>query len=203
MSELGGGGARPAGRALSASDEGEVRDVHLPLDDAGWRGLRAGEHVRLSGEVVAARDAAHRRMWEALDRGEPLPFDIRGATIYYVGPTPGGPDRPVGSAGPTTSGRMDVYTPRLLALGLRGMIGKGERSAPVIEAMRRYGAVYFLAVGGAGALLGRCVIGAETVAYDDLGPEAVRRLVLVEFPVIVAIDAQGRSVWDHGESRVG
>ncbi len=173
------------------------REVHVPMDDAGWRGLCAGEHVRLYGEVFAARDAAHRRMCEALDRGEPLPFDIRGATIYYVGPTPGGPDRPVGSAGPTTSGRMDVYTPRLIGLGLRGMIGKGERSAPVLEAMRRHGAVYFLAVGGAGALLGRCVLRAETVAYNDLGPEAVRRLTLADFPVIVAIDAQGRTVWDR------
>jgi len=173
-----------------------VRDVRLPMNDAGWRELRAGELVRLHGDVIAARDAAHRRMWEALDRGEPLPFEIRGATIYYVGPTPGDAERPVGSAGPTTSGRMDVYTPRLIALGLRGMIGKGGRSAEVVEAMRRHGAVYFLAVGGAGALLGRCVVRAETVAYADLGPEAVRRLTLAGFPAIVAIDTQGRSVWE-------
>ncbi|MCX7819389.1 MAG: FumA C-terminus/TtdB family hydratase beta subunit [Kiritimatiellae bacterium] len=173
------------------------RDVRLPPDDRVWRTLRAGEWVRLYGEVVAARDAAHRRMWEALNRGEPLPFDLRGATIYYVGPTPGGPDRPVGSAGPTTSSRMDVYTPRLIQLGLRGMIGKGQRSAAVIEAIRQHGAVYFLAVGGAGALLGRCVQRAETIAYEDLGPEAVRRLTLVGFPAVVAIDAQGHTVWDR------
>lgn len=184
-------------------DPTPLREVRLPFDDAGWRSLQAGERVRLFGEVVAARDAAHRRMIEALDCGEPLPFEIQGATIYYVGPTPGDADRPVGSAGPTTSGRMDVYTPRLLELGLRAMIGKGERSEAVVEAMRRHAAVYFLAVGGAGALLGRCVVQAVTIAYEDLGPEALRKLVIADFPAIVAIDAQGNTVWSRDAPPIG
>ncbi len=166
--------------------------VRLPLDAP--LELPAGTEVRISGPVYAARDAAHRRIFEALDRGESPPFDLSGATIYYVGPTPGGPGRPVGSAGPTTSSRMDGYTPRLLALGLRATIGKGGRSPEVIEAIRRHRAVYFLAVGGAGALLGRCVVHEEIVAYADLGPEAVRRLTLRDFPAWVAVDSWGRTM---------
>jgi len=171
--------------------------VSLPLDASRVRALAAGEQVRLNGVVYAARDAAHKRMMDALDRGIDLPFDIAGASIYYVGPSPGAPGQVVGSAGPTTSSRMDVYTPRLIALGLRGMIGKGGRSPDVIEAMMRHGAVYFVAVGGAGALLGRCVTRCETVAYEDLGTEAVRRLTLRDFPALVAIDAAGRSLFDR------
>ncbi len=183
------------GMNASFSSSPPIVPIHLPLN--GPCEYPAGTEVRLFGPVYAARDAAHRRMMEALDRGEPLPFEIAGATIYYVGPTPGDATRPVGSAGPTTSARMDVYTPRLLALGLRGMIGKGDRSPEVVEAIRRHQAVYFVAVGGAGALLGRCIVSAELVAYEDLGPEAVRRLILHDFPAWVAIDVQGRSMFAH------
>jgi len=181
-----------------AGGAGTVVDVEFPLDEARARALRAGTLVRLNGVVYAARDVAHMRMAAAVDRGEALPFDLRGAVIYYVGPSPGSEGRPVGSAGPTTSSRMDVYAPRLIGRGLRGTIGKGERSAAVVEAMRRHGAVYFAATGGAGALLGRCVVAGEIIAYEDLGPEAVRRLVLRDFPAIVAIDAEGRSLYDRG-----
>lgn len=177
--------------------ESQTVEVALPLDEARARALRAGTLVRLGGVVYTARDAAHKRLAEALDRGEPPPFDLRDAVIYYVGPSPGAADQIVGSAGPTTSSRMDVYTPRLIALGLRGTIGKGERTAPVVEAMRRHGAVYFAATGGAGALLGRCVVASEVVAFADLGAEAVRRLTLRDFPAIVAIDAEGRSLYDR------
>jgi fumarate hydratase subunit beta len=183
-----------------AGEAGTVVDVRLPLDEARTRALRAGTQVRLNGIVYTARDAAHKRMADALDRGEAPPFDLRGAVIYYTGPSPGSADRAVGSAGPTTSSRMDAYAPRLIALGLRGTIGKGERSAAVVEAMRRHGTVYFAATGGAGALLGRCVESCEVVAYEDLGTEAVRRLVLRGFPAIVAIDAEGRSLYDRAPS---
>lgn len=166
-----------------------------PMTDDLARGLRAGREVRFDGVLYAARDAAHARMMDQLDRGEPLPFDPAGAVIYYVGPTPGQPGQIVGSAGPTTSSRMDRYAPRLIELGVRGMIGKGERSAPVVEAMCRHGAVYFAAVGGAGALLGRRIVAAETIAYEDLGPEALRRLTVEDFPVWVAQDAAGGSLF--------
>lgn len=179
---------------------GGVIDVDLPFDETRARALAAGSQVRLNGIVYAARDAAHKRLIEALECGDGLPFDVSGAVIYYVGPSPGTPDQIVGSAGPTTSSRMDAYTPRLIELGLRGMIGKGGRSPVVIEAMKRFGAVYFAATGGAGALLGRCVIRSETVAFEDLGPEAVRRLTLRDFPALVAIDAAGRSLYAGAKS---
>lgn len=169
--------------------------VRPPLTEAQAWALEAGTEIRFEGVVYAARDAAHRRMIETLDRGEPLPFDLEGAVIYYVGPSPGAPGQVVGAAGPTTSSRMDVYTPRLIERGLRGMIGKGERSAAVVEAMRRHGAVYFAATGGAGALLGRRIVSAEVVAWPDLGPEALRRFVVADFPAIVATDARGRSLY--------
>ena len=169
--------------------------VRPPLTEVQARALAAGTEVRLEGVVYAARDAAHKRMVEALDRGEPFPFDLEGAVIYYVGPSPGAPGQVVGAAGPTTSSRMDVYTSRLIERGLRGMIGKGERSTAVVEAMRRHGAVYFAATGGAGALLGRRIVRAEVVAWPDLGPEAVRRLVVADFPAVVATDAAGRSLY--------
>ncbi len=182
---------------MDSNAQGTVVEVTLPLDEARARALAAGTLVRLSGTVYTARDAAHKRLVEALDRGEAPPFDLDGAVIYYVGPSPGTPDQVVGSAGPTTSSRMDVFAPRLIALGLRGMIGKGERSASVVEAMKRHGAVYFAATGGAGALLGRCVTASEVVAFEDLGTEAVRRLTLRGFPALVAIDASGRSLYDR------
>ena len=174
--------------------------IDLPLDEPRARALEAGLLVRLSGVVYAARDSAHKRMIAALDAGEPLPVDLRDAVIYYVGPSPGIPGQILGSAGPTTSSRMDAYAPRLIAMGLRGMIGKGGRSAAVVEAMKAHGAVYFAATGGAGALLGRCIVAAETVAYPDLGPESLRRLVIRDFPAVVAIDARGRSLYDGDRS---
>ena len=186
-------------QAISVSTAASPIMVVPPLDEATARALRAGTQVRINGTVYAARDAAHKRLVAALDRGEPLPFDVRGAVIYYVGPTPGAPGQVVGSAGPTTSSRMDSYAPRLLALGLRGMIGKGNRSPEVIEAMKRHGAVYLAATGGAGALLGRCIVAQEIVAYEDLGPEALRRFEVRDFPAIVAIDAEGRTMFAEGE----
>ena len=170
--------------------------ITLPLTDKAAESLCAGDVVYLTGTVYVARDAAHKRMKEALDRGEPLPFDIRGAVIYYMGPSPAREGRPIGSAGPTTSGRMDRYTPELLDLGLKGMIGKGRRTAEVIEAVKRNKAVYFAAVGGAGALLSKKIFSSEIIAYDDLGAEAVRRIEVGNFPVIVAVDSQGHNIYD-------
>lgn len=174
-----------------------VIEILPPMSEEQARSLIVGQEVHISGTIYAARDAAHARMIAALDAGDPLPFDVRGAVMYYVGPTPGLPGQVVGSAGPTTSMRMDAYAPRLLELGLRGMIGKGERTAPVVVAMRRWGAVYFAAVGGAGALLGRKIIRSEIIAYEDLGTEALRRFTVEAFPVLVAQDAEGRSLFRH------
>ena len=158
--------------------------------------LRAGDTVLLSGVVYTARDQAHKRMLEALDKGEPLPFPREGSAIYYGGPTPERPGEGIGSAGPTTSGRMDAYSPRLIAdCGLRGMIGKGNRSAAVVEAMKRYGAVYFAATGGAGALIARCIRACSVVAFPELGPEAIYRLEVENLPLVVAIDAAGNSLY--------
>ncbi|MCR5304497.1 MAG: Fe-S-containing hydro-lyase [Lachnospiraceae bacterium] len=157
--------------------------------------LRAGDVCLLSGVIYSARDAAHKRMMETLDRGEELPFDIKGSIIYYLGPTPARPGHAIGSAGPTTSGRMDRYTPRLLDLGMAGMIGKGMRSPDVMDAIVRNGAVYFVAVGGAGALLSKSIVSSDVVAYEDLGTEAVRRMVVRDFPVIVGIDTKGNDVY--------
>lgn len=175
--------------------------LSLPLDRAAAARLRAGDLVSLSGPVYTARDAAHKRLVEALDRGEAPPFPLDGQTIYYVGPCPAPPGRPIGSAGPTTSGRMDRYTPRLLRLGLLGMIGKGRRTDEVKRAMAETGAVYFGATGGVGALLAACVASSETVAYADLGPEAVRRLVVKDFPAVVLVDATGADLYDIGRER--
>jgi fumarate hydratase subunit beta len=169
-----------------------------PLTDADVVRLKAGDRVRLSGTLYTARDAAHQRLIAALDAGQPLPIDVRGQIVYYVGPTPPPPGKVIGSAGPTTGGRMDRYAPRLLALGLKGMIGKGHRSQPVRDAMRQHKAVYFGAVGGAGALLSRYITAAEVVAYDDLGTEAIRRLTVEDFPVIVVDDAHGNDLYEDG-----
>lgn len=175
--------------------------LHLPLADNDAAALRAGDRVLLSGALLAARDAAHQRFAEALGRGERLPVDLAGQVLYYMGPTPARPGEVIGSAGPTTASRMDPFTPALLALGLKGTIGKGGRSPEVVEAMRRHRAVYFGAVGGAGALLSRCIRAAEILAYEDLGPEAVRRLVVEEFPVIVVNDIEGRDLFQEGKAR--
>ena len=169
-------------------------ELNTPCTAADLAPLKAGDTVLLSGVVYTARDQAHKRMIEALDKGEALPFDLTGSAIYYVGPTPERPGEVIGSAGPTTSGRMDPYTPRFLDLGLKCMIGKGKRSPEVIEAMKRNGAVYLCAIGGAGALAAQCIESAEVIAFEDLGCESVKRLVLKDFPLLVAIDSQGNSV---------
>ena len=158
----------------------------------------ARDSVLLSGSLYTARDAAHKRMLEALDKGEPLPFDIKGQVIYYVGPAPAGPGYAVGSAGPTTSYRMDAYTPQLLNLGLKGMIGKGKRSAAVVDAMKEHNAVYFGATGGAAALIAKRIIKSEVIAYPDLGAEAIHRFEIKDFPVIVLIDSQGNNLYEIG-----
>lgn len=179
---------------------GPVR-LQSPLAEKDVVRLRAGDEVLLSGEVYTARDAAHRRMVECLDRGEPLPFPLSGAVIYYVGPTPAPPGKVIGSAGPTTSGRMDAYAPRLIALGLKGMIGKGTRSAEVVAACQEHRAVYFGAIGGAGALLARRIRAVELVAWEELGPEAVRRLRVEDFPVVVVNDCHGGDLYQSARRR--
>ncbi|MBR3861658.1 MAG: Fe-S-containing hydro-lyase [Oscillospiraceae bacterium] len=178
----------------------DVKRVSAPLSREAAAALRCGDAVLLSGTVYTARDAAHRRFLEALRRGEPLPFPVEDAVLFYVGPTPAPPGRVIGSAGPTTSYRMDAETPALLRLGLRGMIGKGRRSPEVIEAMRQAGAVYFGAIGGAGALLSECIRSAELVCYPDLGAEAVRRLEVADMPLTVVIDAMGQDLYALGRS---
>lgn len=173
-------------------------DCHIsaPVSKEDAAALRAGDYVYLSGTIYTARDAAHKRMKEALDKKEALPFDIKGNMIYYMGPSPAREGRPIGSAGPTTASRMDKYTPQLLDLGMGGMIGKGKRSKEVIEAIVRNNAVYFAAVGGAGALLSKCITSSEVIAYDDLGTEAIRRLEVKNFPVIVVIDSKGNNLYE-------
>ena len=173
-----------------------MRIIELPADRKTLASLHAGDRVALCGTVYTARDAAHKRMIERLDRGEPLPFDIENAAVYYVGPTPAPEGRPIGSAGPTTSSRMDKYTPRLMEEGLRVMIGKGRRSPEVIRSIKKHGGVYFVACGGAGALLSHCIVNAEPVAYEDLLAEAVVTLTIKEFPVFVGIDSQGNDIYE-------
>ena len=170
--------------------------LNLPLNNEDIRKLAAGDQVLLTGTMLTARDAAHKRMIETLVKGEALPFGIAGETVYYMGPTPPPPGKVIGSAGPTTSGRMDKYTPTLLDLGLKGMIGKGKRTPEVHEAIVRNGAVYFAAVGGAGALLAERILSSEVIAYEDLGTEAVRRITVRDFPVIVIIDSTGKDLYE-------
>jgi fumarate hydratase subunit beta len=172
--------------------------IKLPLTDAVIDELRAGDYVYLSGRIYTARDAAHKRLVGALARGEPLPIDIRGQVLYYVGPTPARPGQIIGSAGPTTSERMDPFTIPLLEAGLKGAIGKGGRTPPVAEAFRQHHAVYFLAVGGAGALLSKQIRSVEVVAYEDLGTEAIRLMEIAGFPVVVCNDVYGGDVVLHG-----
>ena len=175
--------------------------IQLPLSPEIARSLRAGDAVLLNGELYTARDAAHKRMAAAMDEGRPLPFDLTNQLIYYVGPAPASPGHPVGSAGPTTSYRMDSYAPKLIAAGLLGMMGKGIRGASVIEAMKKRGAVYFGAVGGAAALIAQRIVKSEVVAYSDLGPEAIHRFTVRDFPALVLIDSTGANLYDIGPAR--
>lgn len=170
--------------------------IQLPLSENDIRKLQAGDYVYLTGIVYTARDAAHKRMMEALQRGESLPFPIKGSIIYYMGPSPAREGRVIGSAGPTTAGRMDKYAPELMDLGMKGMIGKGRRTQAVTDAIIKNGCVYFAAVGGAGALLSKRIVLSEVIAYEDLGTEAIRKLKVEDFPVIVAIDAKGHNIYD-------
>lgn len=172
--------------------------ITTPMDVKVARGLSAGDSVFLSGTIYTARDAAHKRLCEMLGQGEKLPFEIKDAIIYYVGPTPNPPGHITGSAGPTSSYRMDAYAPRLMELGLRGMIGKGIRSNKVIESMKKHGAVYFGAIGGAGALVARTIKKSERIAFDDLDSEAIHRYTVKNMPLTVVIDSQGRSLYKIG-----
>lgn len=169
--------------------------IQVPMSKETARSLKAGDYVYLSGTIYTARDAAHKRMHETLQNGQKLPFDIEGNIIYYMGPSPARNGRIIGSAGPTTASRMDKYTPELLDLGMGAMIGKGKRTKEVIDAMIRNTAVYFAAVGGAGALLSKCIVDSEVIAYDDLGTEAIRKLKVENFPVVVVIDAEGNNLY--------
>ena len=177
------------------------KKVTLPLTDEVLKDLKTGDNLLLTGVIYTARDAAHKRMVEALDQGKPLPFDIKGATIYYMGPTPARPGRIIGSAGPTTSGRMDAYAPRLIAEGLKGMIGKGSRSSAVKDAMVKHKAVYLGAIGGAGAIVSKSIKKAEVIAYEELGAEALRRLEVENFPVTVVNDIYGGDLYEEGKAK--
>jgi len=172
------------------------RHITAPFNKEAAETLSSGDYVYISGTIYTARDAAHKRMFEALQRGEELPFDVTNNVIYYMGPSPAREGRPIGSAGPTTASRMDKYAPSLLDLGQIGMIGKGKRSEEVRQAVIRNKAVYFAAVGGAGALLSKSIISSEVIAYDDLGTEAIRKLEVKDFPVIVVIDSKGNNLYE-------
>jgi fumarate hydratase subunit beta len=179
----------------------KTNTITTPLDDNTIEGLKSGDRVSITGVIYTARDTAHKRMVEALKRDEKLPFDIAGQIIYYMGPSPAKPGHVIGSAGPTTSGRMDVYTPQLLAAGLKGMIGKGNRSELAREAMKQYHAVYFAATGGAGALIAGSIKKAEVIAYDDLGAEAVMRLEVEDFPAVVINDIYSGDLYEQGKAQ--
>ena len=172
------------------------RKLTIPATEDELKSLRAGDMIYITGTIYTARDAAHKRMFEALQNGEELPFDISGNFVYYLGPTPARPGQVIGSAGPTTSSRMDKYTPLLLDQGLKGMIGKGKRSKEVVDSIVKNGAVYFAAIGGLGALLSKRIIASEVIAYDDLGTEAIRKLTVEELPVVVIIDTEGNNLYE-------
>ena len=175
--------------------------LKTPLTDADVEKLKAGDKVLITGVIYTGRDAAHKRLTDLLKEGKPLPVDLKGQIIYYVGPAPAKPGHSIGSAGPTTSGRMDAYSPKLMEIGLKGMIGKGMRKKEVIEAMKKYKAVYLAATGGAGALLAKSVKKAQIVAYEDLGPEAINRLEVVDFPAIVVNDTKGNDLYQQGMAK--
>ena len=177
------------------------KNIKSPIDQQILEELKAGDQVLITGVLYVARDAAHKRLVEAVDRGEKLPFDIEGQTVYYMGPSPAKPGGVIGAAGPTTSGRMDVYAPRLMEIGLKGMIGKGARTQPVLDAIKKYKAVYFAGLGGAGALISKCIKKAEVIAYDDLGAEALRRIEVVDFPATVINDMHGGNLYEEGKAK--
>ena len=174
------------------------KKITLPLTEEIARSLKAGDRVYLTGIIYTSRDAGHKRMCEALAAGEQLPIDPMNATIYYVGPTPAKPGTVIGSAGPTTSGRMDAYAPTMMSVGARGMIGKGARLPEVVDAMKKFGGVYFGAIGGAGALLAKCIKSAKLIAYEDLGAEALRELYVEDMPLMVIIDSEGNNLYELG-----
>ena len=178
-----------------------AKRIALPLTDETVASLKAGDDVLFSGTMYVGRDSAHKRIVEALDQGKPLPFDIRGQTIYYMGPSPAKPGQAIGSAGPTTSGRMDSYSPRLMAEGLRGMVGKGMRTPAVKEAMKKYRAVYFAAIGGAGALISKAIQKSDVIAYEELGAEALLRIEVADFPAIVINDIHGGDLYEEGKAK--
>ena len=174
--------------------------ITTPLTREKVASLKAGDSCLISGVIYTARDAAHKRLCELVEAGKELPLDVKDAIIYFVGPTPAKPGQTIGSAGPTTSYRMDAYSPILIREGLTGMIGKGKRGAEVVAAMQAYGAVYFGAIGGCGALLSKCIKKAQVIAYEDLGAEAIRRLEVEDFPVIVIIDSEGNNLYESGRA---
>lgn len=184
------------GQMTNGLDHEEPLRLEVPYDKEKAKKLHIGDYVYLTGTIYTARDAAHKRMYEALEKGEGLPFDVDGNVIYYMGPSPAREGRPIGSAGPTTASRMDKYAPKLLDLGLAGMIGKGKRTEAVREAVIRNSAVYFAAVGGAGALLSKVIKSSEVIAYDDLGTEAIRKLSVEDFPVVVVMDCEGNNLYE-------
>jgi len=181
----------------------EKKIITTPLTDEAVMDLKIGDNVLINGIVYTARDAAHKRLVELVDKGEKLPFDVKGQIIYFVGPTPAKPGQAIGSAGPTTSYRMNAYTPRLIKIGQKGMIGKGEMSAEVVEAMKKHKAVYLAAVGGAGALISKAITAAEVIAYEDLGAEAIRKMTVKDFPAIVALDCHGGNLYKEGIAKYG
>ena len=172
------------------------KKIQAPISNEDANSLRAGDYVYITGTIYTARDAAHKRMYEALEKNQQLPIEMANNIIYYMGPSPAREGRPIGSAGPTTASRMDKYAPKLLDLGLKGMIGKGKRSQAVRAAIVRNGSVYFAAIGGAGAILSKCIKKSEVIAYDDLGTEAIRKLYVEDFPVIVVIDSEGNNLYE-------
>ncbi|MDP2932169.1 MAG: Fe-S-containing hydro-lyase [Chloroflexota bacterium] len=180
---------------------GQIESITSPIPAEVVARLKTGTEVLISGVIYVARDAAHKRLAQAIEKGEPLPFDLKGQTIYYMGPSPARPGQIIGSAGPTTSSRMDAYTPRLLAAGLRAMIGKGGRSPAVREAIQKYKAVYFATTGGAAALLARSIKQTEVIAYEELGAEAILKLTVADFPAIVADDMYGGDLFEQGKAR--
>jgi len=180
-----------------------TKKVSAPFDEKTVANLKSGDSVLITGIIYAARDAAHKCLTELIEQKKPLPFEIKGAVVYYVGPSPEKPGQVIGSAGPTTSYRMDAYSPLLMKHGLKGMIGKGKRSPAVIDAMKKYGAVYLAATGGAGALLSKCIKKSQIIAFEELGPEAVRRLEVENFPAIVINDVSGNDLYEEGVKKYG